>query len=81
MNIGFLYLGMYLISLLIRPYFLDHGFMFGENNEINKDLIVKLPSLTSKSDLYMVNLTVKGPQRQKVKLAAKLFSQTVSAAI
>ena len=72
---------------LIRNNFLDYGFLISENTEINQEPIVKLLSFTGDSDLRIThkislhNLTVNGPQRQKVKFAAKLFSHTISQAI
>lgn len=71
---------------LLRNHFIDSGFIVN-NKIINKDIIEELLLKTKKSDLNITfkitrdNLTVKKSQRQKVKLAAKLFSHTVSQAI
>lgn len=72
---------------LIRNHFVDTGFIIN-GNPINKDIIEELILHTNKkselSIAYKVteeSLNVKGPGRQKVKLATKLFSHTVSQAI
>lgn len=71
---------------LVRNNFIDYGLMF-KGKEINKNTLEKVLNATQKSDLSithkisMDNLLVSGPQRQKVKIAAKLFSHTVSQAI
>jgi len=71
---------------LIRNNFLDHGFIL-DGKEIIKSTIEKLIDEPSSSDLsvsFKINktfLTVKGIQRQKVKLATKLFSHTISKTI
>lgn len=72
---------------LIRNNFLDHGLILEENKEINKNIVSKVLTQTGSSDLRITHkittehLTVHGPQRQKVKTAAKLFSHTISQAI
>lgn len=71
---------------LLRNHFVDSGFIV-DKREINKEIIEELLLKTEKSDLSIAykisinNLTVKKAQRQKVKLATKLFSHTVSQAI
>lgn len=71
---------------LIRNHFLDHGFVY-KGKLIEKQIIQKLLSLTDNTDLKIThkisheNLNVTGAARQKVKLATKLFSHTVSAAV
>lgn len=71
---------------LIRNNFVDHGFVLKGKN-INVGIVEKLLRLTKTSDLSiahkisMDSIQVKGAQRQKVKLAAKLFSHTISRAI
>lgn len=70
---------------LIRNHFLDHGFIYN-GKEVNKCIIEKLLSFSNKDlrityKISQENLNVIGPARQKVKLAAKLFSHTISAAI
>lgn len=71
---------------LLRNHFLDTGFSLN-NKIINVKPIVDLLQHTTKLDLNIAHkinkdfLTVKGAQRQKVKLATKLFSHTVSKAV
>lgn len=71
---------------LIRNHFVDHGFILN-GKEINKSVIEKLVEITEKHDLSIAykiskeNLNVVGIGRQKVKLATKLFSHTVSKAL
>lgn len=71
---------------LIRNHFVDNGFIY-KGKEINKSIVEKLMSFSSQKYLSITykisaeSLNVKGAGRQKVKLATKLFSQTVSAAI
>lgn len=72
---------------LIRNHFVDSGF-FIQGKEINKSVIQDVLTCTNdKSDLSiaykvsMDSLIVKDARRQKVKLAAKLFSHTVSQVI
>lgn len=70
---------------LIRNHFLDSGFII-ENKEIKKDIIVNLLSLQTNDlkitpNISLDNLCVVGPERQKVKLATKLFSNTVAQSI
>lgn len=71
---------------LLRNHFIDEGFILN-GAEISKDIIENVINLTSTTDLNiahkisMDSLCVKGAQRQKVKLATKLFSHTVSKAI
>lgn len=73
---------------LIRNNFCDYGFILASGAEINKHVVEELLSKTNaKSDLsiaYKISTDTirhKGPNRQKVKFAAKLFSHTVSKAI
>lgn len=72
---------------LIRNNFVDYGFMI-DGKVINKSVIEELLGKTNeKSELSIAykisteNLMVKNAGRQKVKLAAKLFSHTVAQAI
>lgn len=71
---------------LLRNHFLDSGFIL-DDKIINSKPIIDLLNNTRHLDLNIAHkiseqfLTVKGPQRQKVKLATKLFSHTVSRAI
>lgn len=70
---------------LLRNHFIDGGFIINEK-EVKKDIILSLLSLQS-NDLQIThkisphNLCVVGPERQKVKLATKLFSHTISQSI
>lgn len=70
---------------LLRNHFIDSGFVIN-GKEVQKDIILKLLSLQS-GDLKIThkisahNLSVVGAERQKVKLATKLFSHTVAQAI
>lgn len=74
------------LTKLIRNHFVDHGFIVN-GKEINKTRIEELLEVTSTSDLKITHkiskesLNVKGPARQKVKYATKLFSHTISMAI
>lgn len=71
---------------LLRNHFVDDGFILN-GTEINKAIIEKLIQTTSSTDLNIAHkisqetLNIKGPQRQKVKFATKLFSHTISRAI
>lgn len=71
---------------LLRNHFVDQGFIIN-NAEINKEIIENVINFTSTTDLNIAHkisldsLNVTGAQRQKVKLATKLFSHTVSKAI
>lgn len=72
---------------LLRNHFIDSGLIV-DGKEVNKSVIEEVISCTNaKSDLSIAykisvdNLTVKDARRQNVKLAAKLFSNTVAAAI
>lgn len=71
---------------LLRNHFLDTGFVLNDKFITSKP-IVDLLQNTQNLDLNIAHkintdfLTVKGAQRQKVKLATKLFSHTVSKAI
>lgn len=72
---------------LLRNNFVDHGFIV-DGVEIKKNIVEELILKTNdKSDLSvafkisLANLNVKGAERQKVKLATKLFSHTISKAI
>ena len=71
---------------LIRNHFVDHGFIVNEK-EINKTIIEDLLDVTTTSDLTITHkiskesLNVQRAARQKVKLATKLFSHTISMAI
>lgn len=69
---------------IIRNHYVDSGFII-DDKEINKTVIEDVLSCTNEnSDLSiafkisMDHLIVKDARRQKVKLAAKLFSYTVS---
>lgn len=73
---------------LIRNNFVDHDGFILDGQIISKGIIEELISKTNdKSDLSiaykisLTNLNVKGAERQKVKLATKLFSHTISKAI
>lgn len=71
---------------LIRNHFVDHGFIV-KDKEINKTIIEDLLDVTNTSELRITHkiskesLNVQGAARQKVKLATKLFSHTISMAI
>lgn len=71
---------------LIRNNFVDHGFLI-DNKLIKKEIVEQAINATSGSDLKITHkitldqLNVAGPQRQKVKYAAKLLSHTMSSAI
>lgn len=71
---------------LIRNNFVDHGFLIN-NKIIKKQIVEEAINASSSSDLKITHsitldqLNVAGPQRQKVKYAAKLFSHTMSSAI
>lgn len=71
---------------LIRNNFVDDGFLF-DNKEIKKEIIEQAIQATRVSSLKIVHkitleqLHVTGPQKQRVKYAAKLFSLTMSSAI
>ncbi|VEN55423.1 unnamed protein product, partial [Callosobruchus maculatus] len=71
---------------LIRNNFVDHGFII-KDKLIKKDIVEQAIQATSSSDLKITHkltldqLHVAGPQRQRVKYAAKLFSHTMSSAI
>ncbi|KAI8122775.1 Transposable element P transposase [Lucilia cuprina] len=70
---------------LLRNHFIDSGFIIN-NKEVKKDVILNLLSLQF-NDLKIThkisahNLNVVGVERQKVKLATKLFSHTVAQSI
>lgn len=70
---------------LLRNHFIDSGFII-DNKEVKKDIILNLLSLQS-NDLKIThkisaqNLSVVGAERQKVKLATKLFSHTIAQSI
>lgn len=73
---------------LIRNHFVDNNGFEIDGEVIDKNIIEELISKTNqKSDLSIAykisaaNLNVRGAERQKVKLATKLFSHTVSTAI
>lgn len=67
---------------LIRNHFIDNGFEIN-NTKVSKDILMKLLTLTS-SELSITHkisqksLCVVKAERQKVKLATKLFSHTVA---
>ncbi|CAD7085347.1 unnamed protein product [Hermetia illucens] len=70
---------------LLRNHFIDQGFEL-QGNTITKDLVQKLLCLTSEElsithKISAGNLNLRGAERQKVKLATKLFSYTVSMAL
>ncbi|CAD7092701.1 unnamed protein product [Hermetia illucens] len=70
---------------LLRNHFIDQGFEL-QCNTITKDLVQKLLCLTSEElsithKISSGNLNLRGAERQKVKLATKLFSHTVSMAL
>lgn len=71
---------------LLRNHFVDHGFLIN-GKKICKDVVEELLHVTKYSDLNVAHkisldsLNVKNAGRQKVKLATKLFSHTVSRAI
>ena len=71
---------------LLRNHFIDQGFLIDEKY-VKKDIILKLLSCTVSSELSILhkitshNLSVSGAERQKVKVATKLFSHTVAKAI
>lgn len=70
---------------LLRNHFIDQGFYI-DGKRVDKSIILELLTCTSK-DLTITHkisashLQVTGPQRQKVKMATKLFSHTVAQAI
>lgn len=73
---------------LIRNNFVDSDGFVIDDRLIHKGIIEELVSQTNdKSDLSVAykisasNLNVRGAERQKVKLAAKLFSHTISQAL
>lgn len=71
---------------LMRNHFVDHGFVVN-GKKICKEIVEELLMATKNSDLNVAHkisidsLNVKNAGRQKVKLATKLFSHTVSRAI
>lgn len=71
---------------LIRNNFVDHGFSI-DDKVIKKEIVEHTINAASVSDLKIThkmtieNLNCSGPQRQKVKFAAKLFSHTISCSI
>lgn len=71
---------------LIRNNFVDHGFII-ENKVIKKEVVEEAIKAANTSDLKITHkisleqVNVAGPQRQRVKYAAKLFSHTMSTAI
>lgn len=70
---------------LLRNHFIDSGFVIN-NKEVKKDIILNLLTLQP-NDLKIThkvsaqNLNVVGVERQKVKLATKLFSHTIAQSI
>lgn len=72
---------------LIRNHFIDRGFIFSNNTYIGRQIIEEYLSTTKNSDFKLAykitekHLNVMGTQRQNVKLAAQLFSNTMSTAI
>lgn len=72
---------------LIRNHFIDTGFIINEKLIDTKPLREMLPLINkseikiSKGKFSTTHLDVQGPSRQKVKLAAQLFSHTVSACL
>ncbi|KAL1493908.1 hypothetical protein ABEB36_009589 [Hypothenemus hampei] len=71
---------------LIRNNFVDHGFIFN-GKQIGKKIVERLTDETNKSDVSITykiskeDLNCKDARRQKVKLATKLFSHTISCAL
>lgn len=70
---------------LLRNHFLDEGFLIN-GKEVKKEIVEQLlilnnTELSVTHKISSANLTVAGAGRQKVKLAAKLFSHTVAQAI
>lgn len=70
---------------LARNHLIDHGFVL-ENSVVNKDyfeslLDISTSELTFAHKLTRQHLEVKGSLRQRVRLAAELFSNTVAKAI
>lgn len=72
---------------LIRNHFIDRGFVFPNNTYIGRQIIEEYLSTTKDSDFKLAykvtekHLNVMGIMRQNVKLAAQLFSNTMSTAI
>lgn len=73
---------------LLRNHYVDSGFLINNSKiQVNTKPVIELLQQTSNSDLSIAHkinssfLTVKGAQRQKVKIATKLFSHTISRAI
>ncbi|KMQ89886.1 orf 5 end undetermined [Lasius niger] len=71
---------------LARNHFVDQGFLYN-GIHITKDLLHLLLRTTASTDLRIAHqltqhhLDVKGPQRQNVKLAAQVFSNSTAKAI
>lgn len=72
---------------LLRNHYLDNGFTLGNGHVISKTCVEELVKLSSQSDLKLAykitqtHLDVKGPQRQRVKPAVQLFSNTTAMAL
>jgi len=71
---------------LLRNHFLDHGFILPSGTAISKDTVRDLmnvdgPELKIAHKLTPLHVNVSGMERQKVRLAAQLFSGTTAAAI
>ena len=82
--------GVFPISLivlkLLRNHFLDHGFRLPSGTSITKDKVQELldkdgEELKIAHKLTPLHLSVAGMERQKVRLAAQLFSRTTASAI
>lgn len=70
---------------LLRNHFVDHGFVIN-GKPVGREIISKLLDVSSEDvsithKISQANLSVANAKRQKVKLAAKLFSHTVAQAI
>jgi hypothetical protein len=70
---------------LIRNWLLDSEFVF-HGSKINKDILHELISSNEKEisscfKLTMNHLTVEGPKRQNVRIAAELLSHTTATAL
>lgn len=71
---------------LLRNHFIDTGFLMGDKIVTSKPIVdilrhTKNEKLNISHTINESFLTVNGAQRQKVKLATKLFSNTVSKAV
>src|SRR6218665_2540380 len=71
---------------LLRNHFLDHGICLPSGTVINKDTLLQLMDRDSDElkivhKLTPLHLNAVGMERQKVRIAAQLFSRTTAAAI